>query len=179
MNEKEKQTRQKRIEDSYETMRAELWPDLRLDELWHRKKNTGFTSIPRGLPLVHRIMDALSPGVPLSDTYFALWARLYDQSLVIIENTSEILVEVGFTGQRALNTWNGRMRKLSELGFIRAKEGASGDFHYVLVLNPYKVIKTRHKENPVVQRLYRALFERCNKIGADDLLEQKAKKDAA
>ncbi|HCU23928.1 MAG TPA: hypothetical protein DF383_02835, partial [Deltaproteobacteria bacterium] len=79
--------------------------------------------------------DDLSTGQPLSGTYFALWCRVFDHSVVSIQNNSELAFESGFSGQRAETTWAGRMKKLEELGFI--KIGASGinAFHYILILN--------------------------------------------
>ena len=33
------------------------------------------------------------------------------------------------------------MKKLKELGFILTKPGTSGEFQYVIILNPFPVIK--------------------------------------
>ena len=63
----------------------------------------------------------------------------------------------------------GRIRQLVDLGFILTSEGASGPAHYILILNPYHVLK-RHIDNGNIQPAFaNALAERMIEIGADDL----------
>lgn len=58
------------------------------------------------------------------------------------------------------------MKKLQELGFIDAKEGASGDFNYVLILNPHIVIQ---KLKGIIQESrFRQIYSRALDIGAKD-----------
>ena len=74
--------------------------------------------------------------------------------------------ETGFSGERAVTTWKQRMKILQELGFIDAKPGASGDFHYVLILNPHIVIQ-KLKEK-IQDSRYRQIYSRALDIGAKD-----------
>ncbi len=59
------------------------------------------------------------------------------------------------------------MKKLEELGFIKSAKGASGDFHYILILNPYLIVKQLHEndEYEVPPDLYNTLLERIEEIG--------------
>ena len=41
--------------------------------------------------------------------------------------------EAGFSGERAVDTWRRRMKRLAELKFIATKKGAAGDSRWVLV----------------------------------------------
>ncbi len=77
----------------------------------------------------------------------------------------------GFSGQRALQTWEARLRILSELQFILVKPGPSGPLSYALVLNPYRVIKTLRKKHrdTFPEDIYNSLVERALEIGARDL----------
>ncbi len=51
-------------------LRAYHWPDINFKkQLWHRKRNDGFTTIPRTLPLIIGIIDDLSKGTPAGMTY--------------------------------------------------------------------------------------------------------------
>jgi hypothetical protein len=79
--------------------------------------------------------------------------------------------ESGFTGQRAVYTWKDRMKNLTEIGFIKSASGASGEFSYVLILNPYYVVKEIKKgRSPhISSELYNALYQRSLDIGAKDL----------
>ena len=78
-----------------------------------------------------------------------------------------LAAEAGFSGERALSTWKDRMRLLVDLGFIDAKEGPAGAYHYVLLFNPHKVVwdlKNRIQENT-----FRQLQTRAIEIGAKDM----------
>ena len=68
------------------------------------------------------------------------------------------------------------MKILHELKFVDIKEGPSGDISYVLVRNPYKVIKAHYLNGHVGERFYNALIQRTSEIGADDLKEIKVDK---
>ena len=99
-------------------MRTEFWPEVTDDMIWH-------------------LAD-----VKISPTYLALWCHAFDEGFVIISDTKAMSFESGFTkGQRTENTWRARMKELVRLGFIKAAPGRSGEFNYILILNPYAVIK--------------------------------------
>lgn len=152
-------------------LRQELWPEVTDDMLWNRKKKTGFTTIPRTMAYIIQIMDSLASGKPPGRTYLTLWCHTFDENMVTITNPRAMAFESGFTGQRAEATWSGRMKTLVELGFIDAAPGASGNFNYVLIFNPYNAIK-KLKDNGAVIPLdiYNALRERTKDIGATDLI---------
>lgn len=169
MNVRQKRKRAQKISSNTLKLREELWPKLKEQDLWQRNKQQGYTTIPRPMPMILRIMDDLSNGKPVSGTYLALWCRVWDECVVTITNPREMAFEVGFTGQRAESTWAGRMKILAELGFIDAKPGASGDYNYVLIWNPFKVIKKLNAAGKVQQQKYTALLDRTQSVGADDL----------
>jgi hypothetical protein len=151
-------------------MRQEFWPEIQDGALWHRKRNDGFSTIPRTLPIVMAIIDSLSKNKPAGQTYFVLWCRAWDESMLTIEIPQIFAAETGFTGERALTTWRERMKTLKQLGFIDTKTGASGEYHYVLILNPHLVI--RKLKSQVQAGLYMRLFERGQEIGASDITER-------
>jgi hypothetical protein len=152
-------------------LRHTLWPDIRNNELWLRKEKVGFTTIPRTMSLIGRIMDQLSgKGFPLFGTYLALWCRVYDEAFVEIRNDRELAFESGFSGARGEVTWRARMRKLQELGFVDLRPGLASDLQYVLILNPMLVIEANYKKNKLPQdTAYTALMARLIEVGADDL----------
>lgn len=158
---------QKRID-----LRNKLFPHIRATDLWHRKTSTGFTTIPRGLPLVFVLMDKLSKGKPISSTYFELWCRMFDESFIKLK-PREMAFHSGFSGQRAQKTWTERMKLLEELGFIETKPGLEGELGYAVVFNPYRVLEKLFKsQKPGLDEAdYNALIERLNEIGATDLDE--------
>jgi hypothetical protein len=153
--------------EKYLDLREIFWPGLSENLLWNRKRHKGFTSIPRTLPNLINIIDTLSKNKPAGRTYLVLWARSYDEAMLIIDNPATLAAEAGFTGERAVSTWTQRMKTLRQLGFIKAVEGPAGGFHYVLLLNPHQVVWGL---KPTIQAsLFRQLHERALAIGATDM----------
>jgi hypothetical protein len=152
-------------------LREQLWPGLDKARLWIRTQNDGFTTIPRTMPLLLHIMDALSKGKPVSPTYLELWCRAYDDCFVTITKDHELAFHSGFTGQRALPTWRSRMQILASLEFIDIKPGPSGPISYCLLWNPYHIIKKHYdaKHPGIGMGTFNALFQRAVEIGANDL----------
>ena len=172
MNSKQKMARASKILSRNLDLRKEFWPDINSESLWNRKQKDGFTTMPRPMPQILQIMDNLAhKGKPVSQTYLSLWCRVFDESLVIIKNEKEMASEAGFTGQRAVTTWHSRMKTLIDLGFIEANTGPAGKYQYVLILNPYIVIKKLKKEKRIPSELSIALFSRAQEVGAENDLK--------
>lgn len=139
------------------------WPEA---WLWHRKRNDGFITIPRTLPVVMQAIDAQSKGQPAGHTLFCLWTRSPDHPVLSIENPATFAAEAGFMGERAVDTWRRRMKRLRELNFIQTKPGASGEFHYVLLLNPNAAMEWMRAHRLVQDDLYSRFLERLTDVGA-------------
>jgi hypothetical protein len=162
-------TPRKKASERRKDLRQRLWPDVLDEELWIRTQKTGFTTIPRTMPLLMRIMDTLAgKGTPVSMPYLALWCWTFDEALVEIRHPKQFAYESGFSGPRAESLWKSRMRKLEEIGLIRAKPGLSGDYHYILLLNPILVIE-RHYIGRTNDIAFSSLLGRLTEVGADDL----------
>jgi hypothetical protein len=164
-----KVTNKKSLPERRRQLRMQLWPDVAETSLWLRKQRQGFTTIPRAMPLIGKIMDQFSgKGYPLQQTYLTLWCWVFDEGLVEIRNPREFSYEAGFSGPRGESTWRSRMRRLEDLGFIKSKPGLAGEFQFVLLLNPFIVIdKLYLGENKDVA--YHVLLSRMAQVGADDL----------
>lgn len=166
-----KKSASQKIGEKKLALRQELWPEISDDMLWHRKRKTGYTTIPRTMAYIQQIMNSLSSGKPLGQAYLALWCHTFDEYMVTIANPRLMAFESGFTGQRAEASWNARMKTLIDFGFIDAKPGASGALNYVLILNPYTAIKSlKEKGMPIPANVYNALLQRMKDIGATDLI---------
>jgi hypothetical protein len=153
-------------------LRAQLWPKVHAEDLWTRKTKKGFTTVPRTLPIILEIMDNLSKGKRISSAYLDLWCRTYDECIVTLNNHQKFAFHAGFSGERAVQTWSNRIEIIERLGFISTAPGSHGPKSYVLILNPYRVVK-RHfeKRTPGLSiALYNELIARAIEIGADDLV---------
>lgn len=170
--------RARKIGDKQLVLRGQLWPRLTDDDLWMRKQRDGFTTVPRGMPLILDIMNDLSKNQPIASTYLELWCRAFDECFVTLSKAPEMAFHAGFTGQRAVRTWMQRMARLAELGFISIKPGPSGPMSYALIYNPYKVIQRLYaaKMPGLLADKYNALLQRTIEIGASDLTEPPPKR---
>lgn len=160
----------KKIKQKILALRATLFPHLHDGHYWDRLKVSGFTTIPRTMPLLMGIMDDMA-GMPVGMVYLELWSRVYDESFVNLAKQRELAFHSGLTGQRADTTWRQRMRKLAELGFIEIAAGASGELSHAVILNPYLVIREAYKVkgSGIQATKYNALIERMTEIDAKDM----------
>lgn len=134
--------------------------------IWTRKTNDGFFTVPRTMPVVMQIIDAQTKGQPAGHTLLCLWARSPDHPVITIENPATFAAEAGFIGERAVDTWRKRMRQLRELLFIQTKPGASGEFHYVLLVNPNAAVEWMRTQGKIQDLLYGRFIDRLVEVGA-------------
>jgi hypothetical protein len=168
-----KQSKVKRLKMSE---RAQQQMDLHFPSysapwVWRRTTNDGFTTLPRTLPIVMQAIDAQTKGMPAGHTLFCLWARSPDHPLVTIENPTTFASEAGFTGERAVDTWRKRMKRLRDLRMIQTKPGASGEFHYVLLINPNAAMEWMRFDNLIQDGLYGRFIERLVDVGGFSEIE--------
>lgn len=142
------------------------FPNFHPSWLWHRKTNDGFTTVPRTLPIIMQAIDMQSKGQPAGHTLFCLWARSPDNPVIIIENPVTFAAEAGFIGERAVDTWRKRMKTLRELCMIQTKPGPSGEFHYVLLLNPNAALEWMYSTSRVQDGIYARFIDRLMEVGA-------------
>ena len=165
-NEKQAKTQRLKMSERAQQQMELLFPNMSAPWVWLRKTNHGFSTVPRTLPIVMQAVDAQSKGQPAGHVLFCLWARSPDHPLVMIENPNTFAAEAGFMGERAIDTWRRRMRRLKELNLIATKEGASGEFHYVLLLNPNAALEWMRASGFVQDVLYARFVDRLIDIGA-------------
>ena len=147
------------------------FPDAPSAWVWRRRTNDGYTTLPRTLPLAMQAIDAQSKGQPGGHTLFCLWARSPDHPLITIEHPATFASEAGFDGERAVDTWRRRMKKLRDLYFIQTKKGPSGEFHYVLLLNPNAAMERMRTAGLMQDGLYARFLDRVIEVGAHAELE--------
>ncbi len=151
-------------------LRDSLWPNAE-ELIWNRRTKQGFTTIPKTMPLILKIMDEMSKGKPLSATYLSIWCSTWDNSFLTGIRPKELALAAGFSGQRAEYTWATRVKILADLCFIDIKPGKSGPLSNILVFNPHSVIRRHYemKSPGLVEASYNMLIERSLEIGARDM----------
>jgi|GEM_PF-521916 len=174
------------IANSELDLRDSMWPDAE-DELWDRSIFGGFTTLPKTLPYVARIMDDLSKGFPLSQTYLALWCATWDNAFVRLNRPADLAFASGFAGERAERTWADRMRRLEVLGFVKTRPSGASRLGFAFIPNPHAVIFALYaaKSDPVpstpeavdlrsmlaglTEGAFNAFVERALELGCDDV----------
>jgi hypothetical protein len=148
------------------------WPGAE-PNLWNRKANKGFATIPKTMPLILKAMDELTKGAPVSSTYLTLWCCTWDNSFVVLNKPGDMANAAGFGGQRGEHTWATRMKKLRELSFIDIKAGKSGPMSNAIIWNPHYAIRHHHQIGTpgLTEATYNSLVEWALDIGANDMLE--------
>lgn len=139
-------------------LRAEFWPDLDDDAFWDRKFFTGFTTIPRTLPLIMLAIDQID-AKNAGRVYFDLWCRAFDDYIVELKDESEAAYASGYSGQRAVRSWRERMDVLGEHGFIKIQKGPNATYRYIALLDPHVVmeeLRSRGLLDPTLHTAYRA-----------------------
>lgn len=175
MNETQKKATSVKLEKQFRLAREQYWPGITDNDLWNRKTSHGFATLPRTMPQIMAIMDALCPkGKPASMTYMALWFRGFDVMMQLrITSPGYLANESGFGGERAITTWQGRMQQLLDLGFIKVAKGPAGPYEHVIIPNPYHVLYGLHKSGVLntshLKELYSELVMRSGEVGAKDL----------
>ena len=180
LNVKQTKMRRNRAKEDNLKMRKHLWPDLEESRLWLREDVTrkGYTTMPRTIPLFINLINDVSKhvtdgkSVPAGKSYLVLWCRVFDEGFLKIDSEAVAALEAGYAGERNVTTWREHLRVLKDLGFIDSKEGPAGPFHYILIFNPYQVVKALNEKSWVQQAAYTALFQRATDIGAIDLVEE-------
>lgn len=171
LNQKQAQARRAGMAERAAALMELHFPGFPEAWLWRRGATKGFTTIPRTLPIVMEAIDNLSKGQPAGHTLFCLWARAPDGPLVVVENPATFAAEAGFSGARAVDTWRRRMKWLRDNAFLLTKKGPSGDFHYVLLLNPNVAVERLRVNKQVQDELYGRFQDRVAEVGASGELE--------
>lgn len=154
------------------TLRNQLWPGGG-SRLWDRSAHKGFTTIPKTMPLIMKIMDEITKGTPVSSTYLTLWCSTWDNSYVALGKSEEMAHSSGFGGQRGVQTWMARVKKLQELNFIDLMAGKSGPMSHAIIWNPHLIIRQHYEQKTpgLLESSYTALLERALEVGAKDMTE--------
>lgn len=155
------------------------FPGVTDDKLWLLNgERGGFAQVPRTLSLFSELIikQAVKKKTGVSSaagtTYNVLWLHTQGQGMAKIDNEEDAALEAGYGGERALSTFRKHMRVLKDLGFVDYVEESRGRVKWVLMLNPYLVLKDLFAKGLVDKRHYAAMFERLSQMGSSDELKE-------
>ncbi len=147
------------------------------DKVWNRKESKGFTTVPRVLPLMLTLIQFTSrkKGNP-GRVYLDFWCRAYDEGYVEITDEGDLAYSAGYTGTRAVRSWQENTKQLEEMGFIRIAPRGVRKIGYVLILDPFRVATELKEKGEVPNEWWNAFTSRASKIGAAITKRTKPKK---
>ena len=101
-----------------EEIRQQHWPN---DELWTGERELGWFSSPRSLPLILGLlsMKQISGNRNPAMVYLELLSRQRGEGVIEMNHEADHAFAAGYVGNRAIRTWQERMKLLQELGFIQ------------------------------------------------------------
>jgi hypothetical protein len=158
------------IAKKQQALRDLHWPNMEV-WLWNRKAHRGFTTIPKTMPIILKIMDEMTKGAPVSSTYLTLWCNTWDNNFVVLNKPGDLAHASGFGGQRGEHTWATRIKKLQELEFIDVAAGRSGPLGHAIIWNPHYILRWHHhiKTPGLTAASYNALIETALEVGATEM----------
>jgi hypothetical protein len=142
---KKKTVAERRIE-----LRDDLWPNA-ADEVWSRKTEKGFSTIPRTLSLIMTLIDQIGPkGKNASLVYCDFWCRVFDEAMLIeVTDEQELAYSSGFITPRSLRSWQERVNSLEKHGFIRVQAKGLRKHGFILIRHPHIVVQELRKKGLV------------------------------
>lgn len=138
------------------------------EEIWH-KREKGFCTIPRTLPLLCTLIRELAKGADAARIYLDLWGRQYEDGFVEIHDEEEIAASCGYhSAHRGIRYWRKGMSELVRLGFIEVKPKNTRKYGYILLHHPDDVVNglTSQPRSPVPVWWLGLYGRRCRDIGA-------------
>ena len=179
MTEKQTMKRMNNVREMNLEIRKTYWPDIKPEDLWllEDKKRGGFAQVPRTLSIIMNLINDIikrreGKAVPAGKTYLVLWLNVFSDGFLRIDDERDAAFAAGYEGERNVTTFRAHMRILQELGFIDFKEGHKNPSQYVLMLNPYKVVKRLFEDKQIPEKHYTALLERASAIGSAKELKE-------
>ena len=164
--------------DAAREMRRLHWPLVKEEQLWLLNgERGGFAQVPRTLSLISEVVikQAVKKKTGVSSaagsTYNVLWLRTQGEGISKIDNEADSALEAGYGGERGISTFRKHIRVLKDLGFIDFVEESRGRVKWVLMLNPYQVVKKLYDDGFVDKCHYAAVRERAQAIGSSGELK--------
>lgn len=143
-----------------ESIKAEYWGK---DEGWTGMNEKGWFKAPRTLPHLLSILSSknLSGSKDPSSTYLELLSRHVDSGLIEMVSEADHAYGAGYSGPRAIRTWQERMKILEDLSFIKTKKIGNQQYRYVLLVHPTKIVEQLEKTKKVPPAWFEAYRARA------------------
>lgn len=146
------------------------WSTVTDEQVWS-SKDGGWAGVPRPVGMIcevvikeaHKKMFKSSSAA--GTTYMTVWLHSQASGVARIESEEDAAFESGYGGERGVTTFRRHLRTLKEMGFIDFVEESRGRVKWILIFNPYQVVKKLHEDGHLDRQTFRAVSERALGIG--------------
>ncbi|QHJ01753.1 hypothetical protein GT347_27235 (plasmid) [Xylophilus rhododendri] len=153
------------------------WPTVTGDQVWSSETG-GFAMLPRTAGMVaevvireaHKKMFKASSAA--GTTYITVWLHAQACGVARIDSEEDAAFESGYGGERGVTTFRRHLRTLKAMGFIDFVEESRGRVKWILIFNPYQVVKKLHEEGNLTTPTFRAVSERAIGIGVSHEMQE-------
>ena len=163
---KGKSRKRKTLTEWAKDIRALYWSAITDDQVWSSSAG-GWTAMPRAVGLIcevavkeaHKKMFNASSAA--GTTYMTIWMHSQASGVARIESEEDAAFESGYGGERGVTTYRRHLRTLKQMGFVDFVEEGRGRVKWVLLFNPYQVVKKLYEEGHLDKHVFRAVSERA------------------
>jgi hypothetical protein len=134
-------TAAKKAQGKRAKLRDQIWPGAE-NEIFSPNTGSGFSRVPRVVPLVSRLINNLGGKINAGPLYQTLWAQDWGQGIIEIRSFRGLLYESGYSDNksRAERTWRERIAVLIKWGFVKTGKNGLDEHGFVLLVNPYLAV---------------------------------------
>lgn len=173
---RKKARKRKSLTEYAKDIRELHWPTVTDEQVWSSEAG-GFAIVPRTAGMVaevvireahKRMFDASSAA---GTTYLTVWLHSQACGVARLESEEDAAFESGYGGERGVTTLRRHLRTLKQMGFIDFIEESRGRVKWILIFNPYQVVKKLHEDGHLSEQTFRAVSERAMGIGVSHELD--------
>jgi hypothetical protein len=159
-----------------EKIKNQFFPN---DDAWTGEKDKGWFRAPRTLPLILELLSSkgLSGSLDLTRVYIELLARHIDGGIVEMTDQDSHAYAAGYFGSRAVRTWQERMKKLEEVGFIKSVKVANQKYKYILLVHPTVAVENLRQQKQLDDTWLNTYRVRQIEVKEDTYEERQSKKE--
>ncbi|HEV7644652.1 MAG TPA: hypothetical protein VGO50_11965 [Pyrinomonadaceae bacterium] len=160
-----------------EKFRQQFFKD---EDAWTGEDEKGWFKAPRTLPLILQLLSSKKlsgKGGDPSKVYFELLSRHIDEGVIEMTDEKIHAYASGYEGTRGVRTWQERMKKLEETGFIKTIQIGNQRYKYVLLIHPTVIIENLWKAKKIDKVWYNTYRSRQIEVKEDSFEERQKRKN--
>jgi hypothetical protein len=160
-----------------EKYRDEFFKD---EEPWTGENEKGWFRASRTMPLIFALLadKNLSGKLNPTSVYLELLARHIDTGVIEMKDAAEHASAAGYFTNRAVHTWQERMKILERNGFIKTQKIGNQRYKFVLLVHPTVAVQRLRDKGKIRDEWWYAYRARQIEVKEDSFEDRQRKKNA-